>query len=52
MNPLTITYCAMIAGLAGLLKRQHMQKHTCTFCGSYRGHTPHCPWERYENLND
>ena len=28
----------------------HRSKSTCRYCGEYKTHAPHCPWERVENL--
>lgn len=32
-----------------ILWQKYEQKHRCVYCGEYRGHTAHCPYERLEN---
>lgn len=35
--------------IAMRLWEAHTQKHSCAYCGEYKGHEPHCPMERFEN---
>lgn len=49
MNGSHALLIAMALPILVFLWQRHEQKHRCVYCGEYRGHTAHCPYERLEN---